>query len=166
MAVPHRPHPLVRQVILFGVVGVVGFAVDAGVLTLLLQLTRVGFYLGRIVSFLSAASVTWILNKHITFRGSEARHNLISQWGRFLGTQTVGGTVNFAVYSLLLWRFPVARAFPIIAVGAGSLSGLLVNFVLARALIFRFKDAESASASVLNGPGRANWNSADTGPDK
>ena len=126
-----------KQFVSFGVIGVVGFGVDAGILYLLLQLTPAGFYVGRLVSFLSAVTVTWILNRTFTFRADSGLMRLHHEWLRFLGANSVGGLVNLGVYSLLVARVSVFSAHPVLAVGAGSLSGLLVNFSVTKAYVFR-----------------------------
>ena len=132
----HRLRPIVRQFVTFGAVGVAGFVVDAGVLTLLLHTTSAGPYLGRVVSFLCAATFTWALNRMFTFRDRGTRHTLGAQWLRFLLANAFGGFVNFGVYSLLLSTVAFFAAMPVMAVAAGSLSGLAVNFTLSRAFVF------------------------------
>lgn len=133
-----RPfRPVVRQFFAFGAIGVVGFAVDAGVLYLLLHLTPAGFYIGRFVSFLCAATVTWYLNRTFTFADAVRQGGLDAEWLRFLGANSIGGFVNVGVYSLLVWKSAFFAAYPILAVAAGSLSGLTVNFTLTRAYVFR-----------------------------
>ena len=127
---------LLRQFFAFGAVGVAGFGVDAGVLTLLLRSGIAGPYLGRVVSFLCAASCTWILNKTYTFADRGNRDGLASQWLRFLGANAVGGLVNYGVYSLLLSQSAFFSTYPVAAVAVGSLSGLTVNFALSRTFVF------------------------------
>jgi putative flippase GtrA len=129
--------PIVRQFFAFAVIGVVGFAVDAGVLYLLLHLTPAGFYLGRVISFLCAATVTWYLNRTFTFPDAAREWALEREWLRFLGANSLGGFVNVGMYSLLVWKSAFFAAFPVLAVAAGSLSGLTVNFTLTRAYVFR-----------------------------
>ncbi len=133
---PNRLRPLVRQFLAFGIVGVAGFLVDAGVLLLMLRFTQSGPYFGRVVSFLCAASFTWILNKTFTFRGRGGRHRPLAEWLRFLGANAIGGAVNFSVYSALIAQVALFASAPVAAVAAGSLSGLTVNFALSRTLVF------------------------------
>src|SRR6185437_12886929 len=64
-----RPRPPVstrRQFLRFALAGVVGFVVDAAVLYALLAL-GLGYYLGRVFSFLAAAFTTWQINRRHTF---------------------------------------------------------------------------------------------------
>jgi putative flippase GtrA len=126
-----------KQFISFGVIGVVGFVVDAGVLTMLLHVASAGFYVGRLVSFLCAVTVTWFLNRTFTFRAAAGALRSHHEWVRFLGANSLGGGVNLGVYSLLVAKVSVFAAHPVLAVGAGSLSGLLVNFSVTKAYVFR-----------------------------
>ena len=129
--------PILRQFFQFGAVGVIGFFVDAGILLLLLHTTHAGFYLGRVVSFLCAATVTWQLNRNITFRTCAVAHGLTAEWLSFVAANSLGGLVNLGVYSALVWRFAIFASAPAVAVAAGSLCGLVVNFELSRAYVFR-----------------------------
>lgn len=122
---------------MFGAIGVVGFVADAGVLYALLHSTSAGFYLGRLASYLCAATVTWFLNRTITFRASGSGARAHHEWLRFLGANALGGLVNLGVYSLLVARVAIFTATPVLAVAVGSLSGLAVNFVLTKAYVFR-----------------------------
>ena len=124
------------QFLKFGVVGTVGFVVDAGALHALLALTDLGLYLGRIVSFLLAATTTWALNRTFTFAGTADAPRL-RQWARFVSVNAGGGAVNYGVYAALLLTFDGLRAVPIVAVGAGAVAGLAVNFTASRRFVFR-----------------------------
>lgn len=126
---------ILKQLMRFSVVGVIGFAVDAGVLTLLLHTTRAGHYIGRVGSFLCAATVTWVLNRTYTFDHA-SHHGPARQWVGFLGANALGGLVNFGVYSALISSQPAFARAPVLAVAAGSLAGLGVNFSLSRAYVF------------------------------
>ena len=135
----HSPRPraeVLRQFLSFGVVGTIGFVVDAGVLTLVLATTGLGFYWGRLISFLAAATVTWALNRRFTFGGAEKRGRL-GQWARFVLVNSGGGLVNYAVYAALIAASAFARNWPVLAVAAGSIAGLLVNFTASKWLVFK-----------------------------
>jgi putative flippase GtrA len=88
------------------------------------------------VSFLVAATTTWFLNRTWTFRPSAAQpaHR---QWLAFLSVNSLGGFVNYLVYALLIGTVGFTRRWPVIAIGVGSLSGLSLNFLLSRALVFQ-----------------------------
>jgi putative flippase GtrA len=94
-----------------------------------------GLYGGRAVSYLSAVSATWLLNRRYTFRRT-SDGNKLHQWARFVVSQLAGASLNLGVYALLVHASPLVAHEPVIGVAAGSLSGLLVNFSIARIFVF------------------------------
>ncbi len=126
---------VLRQFISFGIVGVAGFIVDAGVLYGALA-AGLGLYAGRVVSYLTAATTTWILNRRYTFGGASG-HSLIGEWARFVVSQLSGAAVNLSTYGLLVYFSPLVARNPVIGVAFGSIAGLLVNFIAARAYAFK-----------------------------
>jgi len=134
-----NPRPraeVLRQFLAFGVVGTVGFLVDAGVLTLALAFSDLGYYWGRLLSFLAAATVTWALNRRYTFRAA-AKDRRFMQWARFVAVNSGGGLVNYATYAALIAASALVRDWPVLGVAAGSIAGLLVNFTLSKWLVFK-----------------------------
>ena len=128
-------NPLFRQLFLFALVGAIGFVVDAGVLYAGLY-AGLGYYGGRVLSYLCAASVTWALNRRWTFKtGASADHK--KEWGRFVLFNLGGFAVNYGTYVACLAALPVTQQYPVLAVGAGSAAGLLVNFTINKYLVFK-----------------------------
>ena len=124
-----------RQAVLFGLVGVVGFFVDAGVLTLLKG--WLGLYGGRAVSFFCAVAATWLLNCAFTFGGRASGHGPLKEMLIYLGLMMIGGAVNYLAYALLVAHSPLVAAFPVLGVAAGSLAGMTFNLLTSRFLLFR-----------------------------
>src|ERR1700723_2275120 len=81
-----------RQMLWFSAIGVLGFVVDAGVLYVALY-WGLGLYGGRAVSYLSAVSATWLLNRRYTFRRT-SDGNKLHQWARFVVSQLAGASLN------------------------------------------------------------------------
>lgn len=133
------PAPLRRAVlppfIGFLLVGTGGFVVDAGTLSLYLWGVPDGFLVGRLLSFFVAVTFTWYLNRRFTFVVT-GRPSL-REWARFVAVNLVGGGVNLAVYSVLVSYGDAFRALPVLAVAAGSVAGLFVNFLGASRIVFR-----------------------------
>ena len=143
MAFPYAPakrfpvpsRALATQLLRFGAVGTAGFVVDSAVLLLALA-AGLGPYVGRMVSYLAAASANWALNRAWTFRGHAAPQPMLGQWGRFLAVNLSGFAVNYGVYALLVAGVPLVAANPVLGVAAGSLAGMAGNFVLSRRYVF------------------------------
>ena len=123
------------QLLRFVIVGGFGFLVDAGVVSLLVATTGLGLYWGRLVSFLCAASTTWVLNRNFTFRG-HGSDNRVREWGKFLVVSIGGAIINYGVYAVTIELWPLARQFPAIAVAFGSLAGMGFNFPASKYLVF------------------------------
>jgi putative flippase GtrA len=126
---------LLGELLRFGGVGTLGFLIDTVTLYAALTLGA-GLYVGRVLSYLTAASANWALNRAWTFRGADhGRRGL--QWAMFLTVNLVGFIVNYGTYLLLVSNWPLASTHPVIAVAAGSLAGLTGNFLLSRRFVFR-----------------------------
>lgn len=125
-----------RQLAMFCVGGVIGFVVDAGILQLLVTGLAWDRYSGRLISFLAAATATWLFNRRYTFRGPR-RHSLPGEWARYVLAMSGGFACNFAAYSTLVLLFNVDRAWLVLAVAAGSIAGLGVNYTASRYWVYR-----------------------------
>ena len=128
---------MLGQFLRFGIVGTVGLGVDVAVLYLAAPFT--GWYVGRMLSFLAAATVTWSLNRRFTFRSGESVTSAGRPWRQYLHyllTMLGGGAVNYLVYAVTL-HFVDGRFAPVVGVALGSLAGLSLNFLAARYLVFR-----------------------------
>lgn len=122
-----------RELARFALVGGAGFGVDATALTIALR-AGLGLLAGRLLSYICAASFTWIGNRNFTF--ASAAPPSVREWLRFLAANAVGGSANLAVYSGLVLVVPTVARHPVIGVAAGSICGLAINFSLSRALVF------------------------------
>ena len=121
---------MLQQLALFTLVGVAGFIVDASVLLLLTHVVGLDIYVARLLSWLTAATATWWLNRTLTFRDRSA--SLLRQWLMFLAANSGGGLINIGVSSALI----AARLTPVAAVACGALAGLLWNFLASRRFVF------------------------------
>jgi putative flippase GtrA len=121
---------------MFGIGGAIGFVVDAGILQLLVVGLAWDRYSGRLISFLFAATATWIFNRHFTFHGPR-RHTLFGEWSRYVLAMSGGFACNYAAYSALVYIFNFDGRDLILAVGAGSIAGMGVNFVGSRYWVYR-----------------------------
>jgi putative flippase GtrA len=120
----------------FGTVGTLGFVVDTAVLYGALALGA-GLYGGRALSYLAAASVTWLLNRVWTFRHRGAGQKAHRQWAAFVVVNLGGFALNYGTYAALVAFVPLVAAHPVLGVAAGSLAGMFSNFFLSRQLVFR-----------------------------
>lgn len=123
------------QFLRFAIAGAIGFLVDAGVLYAALAI-GLGPYVGRAVSFLCAAFATWQINRRMTFASSR-NESLWSEWVRYLAAMSVGGACNYGTYVAALMLLPKVTVAPLVALAAGSIVGMFVNFAIAKWWVFR-----------------------------
>lgn len=126
----------------FGVIGALGMPVDWSVLQLCVH-WGTGPYWGRIISWLCAATFTWLGNRYFTFPDTRARTVLgtAREWARFLAANAVGGLVSVGLYSVLVRYAPPPFNDLTVALVTGVLAGLVFNFTLSKTLVFRRHDA-------------------------
>jgi len=126
-----------RQFLRFCIVGAVGFVLDSTVLYLMVTRCGSGLYTGRLVSYLLAATATWALNRRITFPGHYNQRGWRWQWAKFVAANAVGGAVNYGIYILFVANLEICIRYPVLAVGAGSICGLGLNFTTSSRYVFR-----------------------------
>ena len=123
-----------RSLTLFILAGVTGFAVDCGLLLLLLER---GFALlhSRLLSFGCAMAVTGFLHRHFTFPLAN-RMPVEQQAQRHAVVQCLGAATNFAVFFVLQKSFPVLQQQVAITLAMSAVVSLLVTFTLSRKWVF------------------------------
>ena len=124
-----------RELVRFVIAGVFGFVVDAGVLYIALA-AGLGYFAGRAVSFLCAVWATWQINRRYTFTSNQ-EDSAWAEWWRYLAAMSAGGFVNYGAYSATVLTLKGLPFLPIVAVAAGSLAGMVVNFATAKLWVFK-----------------------------
>ncbi len=116
------------RVLSFGVVGTMGFAVDAGAT---LALTQLGLDPrgARAIAIVLALATTYILNRTMTFRvrGARGKAAVVSEGVRYLIVAGISAVCNWLVYAAALIAAP---GLPLIAaVVIGSVTAMGVSYV-------------------------------------
>ena len=124
-----------RQFLQFCIAGGLAFVVDAGVLQGAIS-AGLDPYAGRALSYLCAVTTTWWFNRTYTFAVTAGKAG-VREWASYATSQLGGGAVNYAIYAVLVYAAPLVQRYPVLGVAAGSIGGLLVNFLLARRYVFR-----------------------------
>ncbi len=119
---------------MFGTVGLFGMILDTA--TVYALRGTMGLYAAGVVAYGVAATGNWALNRVWTFRG-QGGGPAHRQWARFLAANLVGFMLNRGTYAILVTWLPVAAEEPVIAIIAGSIMGMAVNFHLSRRMVFR-----------------------------
>lgn len=127
----NRRHTL-AQLATYIAVGGCGFFVEAAVIASLQHFAHWGALACRSVSFPAAVVVTWWLNHRITFGSAGGWAELV----RYIGTQGMGLLTNLAAYTVVIAAYPEFNRQALVPLVIGSALGLVVNFVLAKWLVF------------------------------
>ena len=122
------------QFIKFGVVGGIGFILDT--LSVYGFRPLMGLYLAGLAAYVIAATGTWAMNWLWTFRGL-GTGSALRQWAKFMTANFAGFLLNRGTFFFLITAFPLVAASPVIAVAAGSMAGMIVNFGLSQRIVFR-----------------------------
>lgn len=128
-------HAFVR----FALVGAGGYAVNAAMLALGTHVLHLAVEAALAFAIFVAMCCTWLGNRYLTFpdRRAHGVRGIAEEGLRFAGANLVGALVNYAVaVALVRWTTGLA-ANPYVAQMLGVLAGLIFNFTLSRALVFK-----------------------------
>ncbi|MDO8954803.1 MAG: GtrA family protein [Gammaproteobacteria bacterium] len=118
----------------FGLVGGIGFIVDAGILALFIYGLHCNAIKSRLVSFLIAVTVTWAFNRYFTFNANNSQK--LKEWFRYFLANGIGGLLNLGLYSLLVIYGYGLFQKPLIALVIGSIAGMFFNFFMSKRYVF------------------------------
>ncbi|MGE5537692.1 MAG: GtrA family protein [Gemmatimonas sp.] len=124
---------VVPQFLKFGVVGTLGFLVDAATVYALRD--TVGVYAAGFAGSAVSSSITWPLNRHWTFDGGHGP--IHRQLPLYLAANLLALALNRSVFVALVAFVPLCARQPVFAVAAGAIAGMFVNFCLNRSVVFR-----------------------------
>lgn len=121
----------------FGMVGVTGLMWD----TLAVYGFRplLGLTGATLLAYFIAASMNWLANRLWTFRHVVHADRPLVQWARFLMANSLGFVMNRGMVFTLFLVAPLCRTIPVLALAAGSLTGLVANFTLSHRMVFRHR---------------------------
>ncbi|HWW68542.1 MAG TPA: GtrA family protein [Duganella sp.] len=121
----------------FGCIGGVVFLFDASCFWLLIRLT--GWpTLARVISVALAITLSWALNRALTFRhqaGGASWRELFT----FALSQLPGACINALASMLAFTSLPFTQGNAWLSTAVGSCAGLLANFIMANFFVFNKK---------------------------
>jgi len=125
----------ITEITRFGISGVAGFAVDAGLVALLTGALGLGPIIAQVIAFAAAVTVTWLINRHWTF-AAHASDRWLHEWTRYVAANSIGAIVNNGVYVALVLTETMFSKEPILAIVAGSIAGMGFNFASAKMVVY------------------------------
>jgi putative flippase GtrA len=115
----------VKRIASYTTVGLIGFFVDAGILSALVHIWEWSHYTARAVSFSAAVTVTWALNRRWVFtRTADATR----EYGAYFSVQAVGACLNLGTYALVILAFPSLARIPVLPLLVGAAVGFAFNY--------------------------------------
>jgi len=114
----------------FALVGGLGFIADAAVLALLLAVTTLHPLAARIVSIGFALSLTWLLNRFMTFGPSSRK--VAVEGARYGGVGIGTGIANYLCYAALV----AAGLHPLLALAGASAAAMGLSWIGYSRLVF------------------------------
>ena len=131
----------------FGLVGCLGFVVDATVVLLLVQLLGAEPINARIPAWLLAVSTTYLFNLVFTFKTNKSvlvgKRQRVRRYSFYVLSQLCGGVINISVFGLLNSLLGMQW---LISLAIGTIVGLFFNFIGASTVIIvAKKDGASGS---------------------
>ncbi len=123
----------------FTLVGFVGFFTDGGILLLLHDVYGINPYASRCVSFPVAMTVTWLMNRLLTF-ADRKDSQAASELGRYAAVQVVGALVNVLVFFALVRYFSFMSDIVLLPFAIASGIALVFNFLGSHFFVFRHPD--------------------------
>ena len=121
-----------KRVARFVFAGGIGFLADAAALWLLLSVTPLGPFVARVLSIGFALTVTWQINRRLTF--SPSSRGIAAEGVRYGGVGIATAVGNYAVYSTVLLAWPAAP--PLAALVVASLVAMTFSFLGYSRLVF------------------------------
>jgi putative flippase GtrA len=116
----------VPRLLRFGVVGVIGFLLDAGATEILVS-AGMGKLTARVAALALAIGATFLMNRRLTWRSERTGGALAAEGGRYVGVALAGAALNWLVYAGLVTAFPDLR--PALGVAAGSVVAMAFTYV-------------------------------------
>lgn len=119
----------------FCVVGGIGFVTDAGILAALIRGVNAGPMIARAISLPAAIMVTFMINRHWSFR-DRARRPWLAALGRYCAVQSFGLICNLLVYAGAVLLIPPPFNDPVLCLTIASAVALAVNYSGLRRFVF------------------------------
>jgi len=135
MTVSRAPEalPPATRLLRFGIVGGIGFAVDASMLAVFHHGLGIDPFAARVFSIVLAALTTWRLNRSVTFGSSD--HGQVKEGFRYYCVVAFSAGINYAIYSAIL--LSINGFSPILATVAATGCAMTISYIGYSQFVFR-----------------------------
>jgi len=125
-----------KQIIKFALIGTIGFLVDAIILLLCFYLLTFSIEFSRLISFLFAVFVTWILNRKFTFSSYKNRTKK-KEYSLYFFMQALGVLINYSIFLFLIYINEFFKEYIIIPLAIASLIVMFFNYFISKKVVFK-----------------------------
>jgi putative flippase GtrA len=125
--------PPMGRFVRFGIVGGIGFVVDASTLAVVHHGLGVNPFAARVFSIVLAAFTTWRLNRSVTFEPSD--RGQVREGFRYYCVVVFSAGINYGIYGAILLSidgFP-----PVLAAVAATVCAMMISYVGYSQFVFR-----------------------------
>ena len=124
----------IREIVSFGTIGFIGFLSDAILLSLLRWLFGFDLVTSRLGAFAVTISITWWLNRRLTFRSDASAP---SEWLRYALVNGIGALLNLGIFFWLVYRVRALAEMPLIALALAAFVTMTYGFLTSKYIAFR-----------------------------
>lgn len=143
----HRSFRVAKEAWRFSWIGAVGFCVDGGLLLLSHEWLNLNWSAARLLSFTIAVTITWFLNRTITF-GDRAASISLEEWRRYFAVNGIGALINLGIFLFLIECVPLFSGHPLVTLAVAAAIALAFNFFGSRRFVFRANPVGQASTDA------------------
>ena len=128
-----------HQLVKFACVGAGGFVVDCSAFALFHFVGDLSVMWARVLAFFVAATSTWLGNRVLTFayQGTGSRRDDFRQWQKFMVSALLSAIPNLICFKLLTLIMPEFYGSLFLAMAVGVLVGMVSNYLLSKAWVFK-----------------------------
>jgi putative flippase GtrA len=134
-----QKHPLILQIIKFGLIGTFNFIIDLFIYLILTRKLAFYYILAHVFAFLVANSVSFVLNKNFAFQDRD-KNKILIKYFKFLGltiiSLIISATILFICVNFL-------KMFDIYGKILGTIIAACWNFISYKKLVFKRKDTSN-----------------------
>lgn len=131
-----------RQFIFFGIAGATGFLISSTILMVFIKALHFHPIPARIFSYLPAVTMTWYLNRSLTFSVTHTKSKF-KEWLRYISANWIGTLLNFTIYSALILFAIGFFSHPLVALAISCGCSMFFNFFAAKYYSFRITNEPS-----------------------
>ena len=129
-------NPGFAQLILFGIVGIIGMGFDLSIVTILRETFKIDTRICSLISFPFAVSSNYLLNRKFTFKDTQG--NIFIGYLKFFAVNIFGLLTRVWAIHYTLFFFPfLENKFYLFITMFGILVAFFINFIMSKLFVFK-----------------------------